>query len=193
MKKYIIFLFGVVLVLFIFNITRIKNHSSETYVPDKTQTNSVPLEHSDSSPSVRLQTFPEIGISLEVPDNLEVVKTPNYNPETSDNLESYTFYIQDYKNENAIDFQIYGLYQNNIPTTSWEQLEQLKNEKEVYQYAKEINLDGLKGLETQLAGERNNFVYLILLRDRVLRIAVSPATEMNKERADSIINTLKVL
>lgn len=138
------------------------------------------------------RVFSEIGVSISVPKELDVIQTPNYN-DTEARLDSYTFYIQEYQNEGAIDFQIYGLYQFDIPETTWNELSEIKTDTTNYEYVKEISINGIRGYDTKLSGERGNYLYMFLLDNHVLRIAVSPATPENKVRADSIIETLTLL
>ena len=60
----------------------------------------------------------------------------------------------------------------------------------MYSYAKEIEINGLKGLDAQVAGQRNRFVYMFSLDGHVLNIAVADPTEVNKLLADEIISSL---
>lgn len=137
--------------------------------------------------------FEELGITMDVPIDLELVKTPYFVNESNSELESYTFYLQERKETGEIGFQIYGLYQFSLPEVTWEELSKIEEDDENYEYVNEIEINGLKGYETKLTGERGNYVYMFLLDNRVLRIAVSPGTISSKERADIIINTLTVL
>lgn len=146
---------------------------------------------SNSVAATTAHEFREIGITMNIPDNLEVIKNSVFNPDTPQELESYIFYIQDYTKAGAIDFQIYGLYQVSTPAITWEQLSEVKNDTTTYKYVKEIEINGLKGFETQLNGERGNYVYLFHLNGRVLRVAVSPATEQYRQATDEIIGTIK--
>lgn len=136
-----------------------------------------------------------LGISFDIPKELNFESVPNFNPET-EKLDSYTFYIQ----KEAYDtskpeeyFQMYGLMQFDIPTTTIEDLYKMKEDKVTYLYTKELDINGVKGLEAQFNGQRNRYVYYLLLNDRVLTIAVSEATEENKKLAESILNTLEKL
>jgi hypothetical protein len=136
-----------------------------------------------------------LGISFSIPKELNFESVPNFNTET-EKLDSYTFYIQ----KEAYDtskpeeyFQMYGLMQFDIPTTTLEDLYKMKEDKNTYSYTKEIEINGVKGLEAQFSGQRNRYVYYLLLNDRLLTIAVSEATDANKKLAESILNTLEML
>jgi hypothetical protein len=62
----------------------------------------------------------------------------------------------------------------------------------IYAYFNPIEFQGLRGFEAQFSGERNRFVYIFLLDNKVFTIAVSQPTEQNKELADQIIGSLKL-
>ncbi|GIW69619.1 MAG: hypothetical protein KatS3mg101_0366 [Patescibacteria group bacterium] len=129
---------------------------------------------SSSETPTKNYDFDKIGISLSIPENLYVIKTPNYNVET-DKLDSYNFYIQNYGFEGGPatgTLQIYGLYQFDLPETTPEELEKIKEDTQNYLYVKEFTAGPLSGLETQQKGDRPNFVYLLLLNGRVLRVSV---------------------
>ncbi|KKS07559.1 hypothetical protein A3K01_00280 [candidate division WWE3 bacterium RIFOXYD1_FULL_43_17] len=139
--------------------------------------------------------FEELGISLSVPENLHVNKSPNFNA-TTGKLESYTFYIQNYGDEDGPPtkyFQIYGLYQPDLPETTFEDLALMKDDTENYEYVKEFSAGTLQGFEVKQKGERANYSYSLLFNGRVLRITVSEGTVENKTAAEKIIKTLKVL
>lgn len=138
-------------------------------------------------------TFEQLGISLEIPADLVVIKEPVYNLDDPSKLDSYLFYIRNYSpaegpGENY--FQIYGHLQYSIPSTTWEEFAPNVLDSDMYAYAEEIEVNGLRGLNTQLTGQRNRFVYFFLLDGHVLNLAVSEPTETNKALADQIINTL---
>ena len=140
-------------------------------------------------------TFDELGISLEVPADLYVKKDPIVNLDDSRKLESYLFYIQNYGypgGPSSGDFQMYGLLQFSLPTVSWDDFAEIQNNSAEYDYVNYIEINGLRGFDTQLAGERNNFVYLFYLDNHVLRIAISSPTPENKALAEQILNTLEL-
>ncbi|MCJ7718141.1 MAG: hypothetical protein MUO54_16695 [Anaerolineales bacterium] len=148
------------------------------------------------TPESTLYTFEELGFSLEVPTDLTVIQDPIVDSNDSSKLEMYLFYIQNYGSPDGPssgNFQIYGLLQFSIPTVTWEELAIIQDDTTNYQYVKPIEINGLKGFDTQLAGERNNYVYLFHLKDHVLRIAVSDPTPENKARAEEILNTLALI
>jgi len=58
-------------------------------------------------------------------------------------------------------------------------------------YATEIDVNGLRGFDTQSSGERPRFIYQFLVNGQVLTLAVSAPTEENKALADQIVSTLK--
>lgn len=156
--------------------------------------NELPLNSNESETPTKNHDFDEIGISLSIPENLYVIKTPNYNVET-DELDSYNFYIQNYGFEGGKatgDLQIYGLYQFDLPATTPEELAKVKGDTRNYVYVNEFAAGPLSGYETQQKGERSNYVYMLLLNGRVLRISVSEPTETNRLTAEKILKSLKL-
>jgi len=57
-------------------------------------------------------------------------------------------------------------------------------------YANEIEINGVRGFDTQLSGQRNRFVYKFYLEGRIFSMAVAAPTEENKVIADQIVSTL---
>lgn len=167
------------------------------------QTSILPSEGTESAPSptsvpagqdFSTHVFDELGISLEVPADLFVIKEPIFNPDDSSELDAYLFYIQNYGypgGPSSGDFQVYGSLQFDLPPMSWEEFAVVQDNSGEYEYVKAIEINGLRGFETQLAGERNNFVYLFYLDDHILRIAVSSPTQENKSLAEEILKTIK--
>ncbi len=149
------------------------------------------------SESTKRYSFDELGISLEVPVDLYVRKDPIVSLNDSSKLEGYLFYIQNYGypgGSSSGDFQMYGSLQfGPFMTVSWEEFSNNTLNSPMNEYANYIEIDGLRGYDTQLSGERNRFVYLFHLDQHVLSIAVSAPTPENKALADQIISTLKVL
>ncbi len=140
--------------------------------------------------------FEQLGISLEVPEGFVVIKDPVVNLDDPNKLQSYLFYIQNYgplEGPGEDYFQIYGHLQYDLPQITWEDYKNDILNSDMYEYAREIEISGLPGLDTQLTGQRNNFVYFIPLDGRVLNIAVSAPTEANKILADQIISTLEYI
>jgi hypothetical protein len=76
---------------------------------------------------------------------------------------------------------------------SWDEFSNGTLNSSMNAYANYIEIDGLRGYDTQLSGQRNRFVYLFHLDQHVLSIAVSAPTQENKALADQIISTLQVL
>jgi hypothetical protein len=107
------------------------------------------------------------------------------------------FYIQNYGHPGGSptgDFQMYGLLQYNLPSISWEQFAEVQDDSQgMYQYVNPIEINGLRGFDTQFSGQRNRFVYLFYLEGHVLSIAVSEPTPENKALADQIIASLQVI
>lgn len=156
--------------------------------------NELPLNSNESETPTKNYDFDELGISLSIPENLYVIKTPNYNVET-DKLDSYNFYIQNYGFEGGTatgDLQIYGLYQFDLPSTTPEELAKVKEDTQNYVYVNEFAAGPLSGYETQQKGERSNYVYMLLLNGRVLRISVSEPTETNRLTAEKILKSIKL-
>ena len=138
-------------------------------------------------------TFKELGISLEVPPELYVVKEPVINLDDPSRLDGYLFYIQNYGgNEGPTTdyFQMYGHLQYDLPTTSWEDFAQIQNNTTEFAYINGLEINGVRGFEGQFSGTRNRFVYMFYLDGRVLTIAVADPTPENKAVADEIISTL---
>ena len=139
--------------------------------------------------------FEELGVSLNIPGNLHVIKSPGFNANTG-KLESYNFYIQNYGDEGGPatgDFQIYGLYQPDLPEITLEDIAAMKDDTENYVNVKEFLAGTIQGYEARQKGERPNYIYSLLLNGRILKIAVSQGTETNKAAAEKILKTLKVI
>ncbi len=151
-------------------------------------------EESDISAGYRRESFDELGFSLLIADDLSVEKNP-VPLEGQEGLELYTFFIQPLPGEGSADsyFQIYGLIQFSTPEITWEELSQAQDETEAYSYVEPIEFNGLQGFETQLIGERSNFVFLFYLEKHLLRIAVSDPTQENLARTKEILATLEWL
>lgn len=170
-----------------------------------TQTSIFPSEGIEPAPSptsvpagqdFSTHVFNELGISLEVPADLFVIKEPIFNPDDSSELDAYLFYIQNYGypgGPSSGDFQVYGMLQFDLAPVSLEEFAALQDNPSGYKYVLPIDINGLRGFETQLAGERNNFVYLFYLDGHTLRIAVSSPTMENKDLAEKILNTIQVI
>jgi hypothetical protein len=154
-------------------------------------------EGTSTDAATKRYVFEELGISLEVPADLYVKKEPIVSLNDSSKLESYLFYIQNYGQPGGSpsgDFQMYGSLQYGpFMTVSWEEFSNNTINSPMNAYANYIEIDGLKGYDTQLSGVRNRFVYLFHIDGHVLSIAVSDPTLENKASADQIINTLKVI
>ncbi len=148
-----------------------------------------------SGPSTKRYTFDQLGISLEVPAELYVSKNPGVNYDDPSRLDGYAFYIQNYGHpggSNSGDFQMYGSLQYDLSSVSWEQFAYDTINSPMNAYANEIEINGLRGFDTQLSGVRNRFVYHFYLNGHILSIAVSAPTEENKALSDQIISTIIV-
>lgn len=169
-----------------------------TNTPAPVETEELPPADSgqgESPDSARVE-FTELGISLEVPNDLYVMKEPSVNLNDSSKLAAYLFYIQNYGGDVGPGpdyFQMYGLLQYDLPPTTWEQFAQLGDNAPEYAYINPIEINGVRGFEGQFSGTRNRFIYLFYLDGRVLTIAVADPTPENKVLADSIIQTLEPL
>jgi hypothetical protein len=138
--------------------------------------------------------FEQLGISLEVPNQLYVQKNPLVSYDDPGRLESYLFYIQNYGQPGGSpsgSFQIYGHLQYNLEPISWDVFAENTLSSSMNAYATEIEVNGLRGFDTQLSGERNRYVYQFLLNGQVLSLAVADPTQENKALADQIISTLQ--
>ncbi len=154
-------------------------------------------ESEESVPEItaRRYTFDQLGISLEIPAELGVTIDLHVDYEDASKLDAYLFYIQ-YSNSpggaGSGNFQMYGFLQFvGIPPISWEEFSSNTINSSMNAYANEININGVRGYDTQLSGERNRFVYLFYLDGHILSIAVSDPTEENKALADQILSTLE--
>ena len=81
----------------------------------------VTLEEPSSTYTTQRHMFEQLGIALEIPQDLYVRKDLIVNYEDQSKLESYLFYIQNYGNPggpSSGDFQMYGTLQYNLPTIS---------------------------------------------------------------------------
>jgi hypothetical protein len=175
------------------SLTEIARQSSATATIDSGGNQNI---EDDAILSSQTYLFEELGFSLDIPNDLIVKRNPLVNLNDTTQLESYLFYIQNYGGpggESSGDFQMYGHLQFNLPTTSWETFAEDQIGSPMYDYVIPIQLDSLKGFETQLSGQRNNFVYLFHLDGHVLTIAVSAPTNENKALAEEILGTLEVI
>jgi hypothetical protein len=173
------------------NLTEFALTITSTSLPDN---NLSDIDEDQDSTNYQSYSFEELGFSLDIPTDLVVIRNPNVNADTPEQLESYLFYIQNYggpDGESSGDFQMYGHVQFNLPTISWETFSADHLDSPMFDFVYPIELDGLRGFETQLSGQRNNFVYFFLIDGHVLTIAVSAPTDENKELADEILSTLK--
>lgn len=180
---------------------RIDQTAQPTLPPTDTAVQLPPSEEPTSEPAAQptseapgRTTFQQLGISLQVPEGLVVIKDPIVNLDDPSRLESYLFYIQNYGPSGGPTedyFQMYGLLQFSIPPTDWETYKNDILNSDMYAYAQEIEVNGLPGIDSQLGGQRNRFVYYFPLDGRILTIAVSDPTEANKALADEIISTLE--
>ncbi len=154
------------------------------------------VEEPPAAGTTQRHTFDELGISLEIPTDLYVKKDPIVKYEDQSKLESYLFYIQNYGypgGPSSGDFQMYGHLQYDLPPISWDQFSNDQVNSPMNAYADYIEVGGLRGYDTQVAGVRNRFVYHFYLEGHVLSIAVSDPTPENKAFADQIINSLELL
>ena len=154
------------------------------------------LEEPSATGSTQWHVFEGLGIALEIPQDLYVRKDPIVNYEDQSKLDSYLFYIQNYGNPggpSSGDFQMYGTLQYNLPPISWEEFSDNQINSPMNAYANYIEVGGLRGYDTQVAGERNRFVYHFYMEGPVLSIYVAQPTPENKAAADQIINSLELL
>ena len=169
----------------------------ETSTPEPTvdvaQPEPTPIETTIILPTQKV-AFEQPGISLEIPSELCVIKYPSVNYEDQSKLDGYTFYIQDYGCPGGADsgtFQMYGLLQYDSLPRSWEEFSNTHLDSPNNAYADYIEVDGLRGYDTQLTGQRNRFVYHLYLEGYDLAIYVSEPTLENKELADQIIQSVE--
>ena len=154
------------------------------------------IEELSSTDTTQRHMFEQLGISLDIPKELYVRKDPLVKFEDQSKLQSYLFYIQNYGylgGPSSGDFQMYGHLQYELPPISWEQFSDIQINSPMNAYANYIEVGGLRGYDTQVAGERNRFFYHFYMDGQVLSIAVSQPTPENKAAADQIINSLELL
>ena len=152
------------------------------------------VDEEADAPSTRLVTFDQLGISLEIPAELYVYKDPQFNYDDVSKLNGYIFEIQNYGYPGGPpsgDFQIYGHLQYSPFPRTWEDLKESTLNSTMNAYATEIEVNGLRGFDTQASGERPRFDYQFLLNGQVLTLAVAAPTEENKALADQIVSTLQ--
>jgi len=140
--------------------------------------------------------FEQLGISLEIPIELCVIKDPDVKYEDQSKLENYVFHIQNYGcpgDSHSGNFQMYGLLQYTSFPGSWEKFSNIHLESPNNAYVNYIEINGLRGYDTQLTGQRNRFVYHFYMEGYDLIIAVGEPTLENKELADQIIKSLEFL
>jgi hypothetical protein len=151
-------------------------------------------EEVSPEPASKRYTFDQLGISLEVPAELYVYKDPSVSYDDPSKLEGYLFYIQNYGyrgGPSSGDFQMYGHLQYNLQPIRWEEFAENTINSTMNAYANEIEINGLRGFDTQLSGVRNRYVYQFLINGQVLSIAVADPTEENKKISDQIISTIE--
>ncbi len=140
--------------------------------------------------------FEQLGISLEVPLDLYVQKHLDVNYEDQRKLDGYRFTIQNYGypgGPSSGNFQMYGYLQYNLTPISWEAFSDGQLNSTSNAYANYIEVGGLRGYDTQVAGVRNRYVYHFYLDGQALLIAVADPTPENKALADEIIQSLQLL
>jgi hypothetical protein len=140
--------------------------------------------------------FEELGISLEIPADLYVRKDPQVNYEDQSKLDGYLFYIQNYgypEGPSSGNFQMYGHLQFNLLKISWDDFSNNQINSPMNTYADYIEIGSLRGYDTQVAGQRNRYVYHFYLDGYVLSIYVSDPTPENKVLSDQIIQSLQFL
>ncbi len=138
--------------------------------------------------------FKELGISMQVPSDLVVIKEPLVNLNDPSLLSSYLFYIQNYggsEGPGADYFQMYGHLQYDLPSTTWEEFSKVQDNTTEFAYINPVEINGVRGFEGQFSGTRNRYIYMFYLDGRVLSIAVADPTPENKALADEIIRTLE--
>jgi hypothetical protein len=86
---------------------------------------------------------------------------------------------------------MYGRLQYTSGPISWEEYSNIQVTSLINEYANYIEVDGLRGYDTQLTGERNRYVYHFYLEGYDLSIAVAEPNLENKELADQIIQSLE--
>ena len=164
-------------------------------IPTEEEQPIVAQEDLSTDPAPKRYSFDQLGISLEVPAELYVYKDPIVNYDDASKLESYIFTIQNYGypgGSSSGDFQMYGLLQYDLFPTTWEEFAENTISSTMFAYANEIEINGLRGFDTQFSGTRNRYVYQFLIKGHVLSIAVAAPTEENKAISDQIISTLLV-
>ena len=174
----------------------IQDQLVETETPEAIQSDEEVQPTASQESSSKRRTFGQLGISMEVPAELYVQKDPLINLNDPSKLEGYLFYIQNYGYPGASssgDFQMYGHLQffPGLEPISWDEFANNTINSPMNAYANEIKINGLRGFDTQLSGERNRFVYLFYLDQHIFSIAVSAPTPENKAKADQIISTLE--
>ena len=169
--------------------------------PKTTSTNTpAPPELEDSGKEeigvTKRYRFEQLGISMEIPSELCVIKNPDVKYEDQSKLENYVFHIQNYGcpgDSHSGNFQMYGLLQYIGLPISWEEYSKIQINSPINEYANYIEINGLRGYDTQLTGQRNRFVYHFYMEGYDLIIAVGEPTLENKELADQIIQSLEFL
>jgi hypothetical protein len=182
---------------------RLEQTAEPVLPPTETALPMAPSEEPTSEPAAEppvespgRTSFLQLGISLIVPEGLVVIKDPIVNLDDPSRLQSYLFYIQNYGPTGGPTedyFQMYGHLQYDLPPTTWDEYKNDVLSSDMYAYAREIEVNGLPGIDSQLGGQRNRFVYHFLLDGKVLTIAVSDPTDANKTLADEIISTLEYI
>lgn len=126
--------------------------------------------------SLRFSTPPTFTVTLDEP-----------------NPDSFTLYIQNYKNsisEVTSPYQLYGLFQpGNYGDTEF-YIEELKADLEPTSI-KDITIGGFAGVEGQIRGNRNRFAAYILTNIGKWGFFTSPSTSINKGISDQILSTFK--
>lgn len=148
----------------------------------------------EEKPGSKRYRFDQLGISLEIPQELCVIKDPNVKYEDVSKVESYLIYIQNYGcpgGPSSGDFQIYGHLQYSLFPMTWEEFSNNQMNSPNNAYANYIEIGGLRGYDTQLNGPRNRFVYHFFLEGYDLSFSVAEPSVENKATANEIIYTLE--
>lgn len=128
------------------------------------------------------QTIEEIGLTLRYPNNL------TYRQEIADNagtIRAVGFYLEN--NDPADPYTLYGLYQADRPATT-DDLEKAKTEMDTTTI-KSVEIDGFRGIEGLIEGEKTRYFTILLVGDRLLSVSTIPPTQENKTITDNILAT----
>jgi hypothetical protein len=130
------------------------------------------------------ETIEEIGLTFKHPKDLV------YRKEIADDdgrIRTAGFFLTK-GSENNPEYQMYGLYQQFKDATE-QDLELSKREMDP-NTIKEVTIDGYKGIEGLILGQKTRYITIILKGSKLFSVSTMPPTLENKAVTEAILPTL---